>query len=79
MAKQKELSHAPEEYLHGKGEAAGGGEFEHDNRNTLSKIFFDNKDGFITSEKHTKIICMPNIAYDCYMDNGMMYVTIRGW
>lgn len=71
--------HAPECLLGHRGEAVAAWPWDWDLKNTVSKMIWDAKDGFINSPGHKRILLMPNLAYGVQVNNGMVYLTVRGW
>jgi hypothetical protein len=64
--------------LHRK-EAVAAWPWDWDLKHTVSKMIWDPQDGFINSPRHKAVLLMPNVAYGVQVNNGMVYLTIRGW
>jgi hypothetical protein len=71
--------HAPDWLLCHRGEAVAAWPWDWDLKHTVSKMIWDSKDGFINSPGHKRILLMSNLAYGVQVNNGMVYLTIRGW
>jgi len=65
-------------YLLHRKEAVARASWDWDLKHTISKIIWG-PDGFAQSPGHKEVLLMPYVAYGVQVNNGEVYLTVRGW
>ena len=79
MVRQCKCIHTEFYYLLHRAEAVSKWYWDWDLKHTVSSMIWDPKEGFAGSPRHKAVLLMSNVAYGVQVNNGVVYLTIRGW